>query len=253
MTSFEKVLAAREADRPKAKYFIKKLFTDIVYLKGDRCSGEDASLVGGIAFFRKQPVTFLATDKGDNLEERIQKNFGMPNPQGYRKARRLMLQAQKFHRPVITFIDTPGAYPGVEAEKNGQGEAIAQSILQMTGLEVPIITVITGEACSGGALAIAVADKILIYENAYYSILSPEGFSSILFKDASKVEESSELMRLTATDLKKEKVIDEIISEDNFENSISTLRDLIRDALRELSKLSKSELLHHRKQKFHHF
>ena len=185
-TPEEKVKLARHPERPGTADFIDALFTDFFEQRGDRLCGEDGSIFGGIARFHGRPVTVLGHRKGKNLEENLTCNFGMPSPEGYRKAQRLMRQAEKFSRPIITFVDTPGAYPGREAEERGQGEAIAQCLALMSTLEVPVISVITGEGGSGGALALAVANRVLMLEHAVYSVLSPEGFASILWKDSSR-------------------------------------------------------------------
>ena len=213
LTAEDKVFLARHPRRPKIDDYISALFTDFFEQKGDRQCREDASILGGIAFFKGAPVTVIGHRKGNNLEENMKYNFGMPGPEGYRKALRLMKQAEKFGRPVITFIDTPGAYPGKEAEERGQGEAIARNLAEMSQLSVPVITVVTGEGGSGGALALGVANKVLMLENAVYSVLSPEGFASILWKDASRHGEACDVMKLTAQDLYQFGVIEEIVPE----------------------------------------
>ena len=209
----DKVLLARHPKRPKINQYIDYLFTDFFEQKGDFLGKEDGSIFGGIALFHGIPVTVLGHRKGNDLQENIACNFGMPGPEGYRKALRVMTQAEKFGRPIITFIDTPGAYPGIEAEMYGQSQAIARNLAAMSSMQVPIIAIVTGEGSSGGALAIGVANKVFMLEHAIYSILSPEGFSSILWNDASRKEEASEVMKLTADDLLKFGVIDEIIPE----------------------------------------
>ena len=213
LTAAERVTIARHPGRPNVSDYISALFTDFFECKGDRLCGEDAAILGGVALFHGRPVTVIGTRKGKTLEENLQCNFGMPNPEGYRKALRLMRQAEKFRRPIITFIDTSGAYPGLEAEAHGQGEAIARNLFEMSRLTVPIVAVITGEGNSGGALALAVADRVLMQENAVYAILSPEGFASILWKDAARHEEACELMKMTAPELKALGVIDGIVPE----------------------------------------
>lgn len=213
LTAAERVTIARHPGRPNISDYILNLFTDFFEQRGDRFLGEDASIMGGIALYHDRPVTVIGTRKGKNLEENLRCRFGMPNPEGYRKALRLMKQAEKFHRPIITLIDTGGAYPGLEAEERGQGEAIARNLLEMSRLNTPVIAVITGEANSGGALALGVADRVLMLENAVYAVLSPEGFASILWKDSKRSEEACELMKLTAADLKELGVIDEMILE----------------------------------------
>lgn len=212
-TAAQRVAIARHPQRPGVKDYINALFSDFFALKGDRCFGEDGAVYGGIASFHGTPVTVIGTRKGKTLEENLNCNFGMPNPEGYRKARRLMEQAEKFGRPIITLIDTSGAYPGMGAEERGQGEAIAKNLQVMSRLQVPIIAVLTGEGNSGGALALGVADRVLMLENAVYAILSPEGFAAILWKDAARRDEACAQMRLTAPELLELGVIDGIISE----------------------------------------
>lgn len=213
LSAEQKVQLARHPMRPGAVDYIRALFTDFFECRGDRLRKEDESILGGVALFHGIPVTVIAQRKGKDLEENIRTNFGMTSPEGYRKALRLMLQAEKFHRPVITFIDTPGAYPGIEAEAHGQGSAIAVNLAKMSGLETPILSVITGEGNSGGALALCVADEIWMLENSVFSVLSPEGFASILWKDASRKGEACEIMKLTAQDLYGYGLVDGIIPE----------------------------------------
>lgn len=246
-SAWDRVKIARKAERLKALDYINELFTGFIEFHGDRKFGDDKAIIGGIAYFDKTPVTVIGEQKGKNSKENLERNFGMPNPEGYRKALRLMKQAEKFKRPIITFIDTPGAYPGMGAEERGQGEAIARNIMEMFNLKVPIICVIIGEGSSGGALAIGVGDRIAMLENSVYSILSPEGFASILYKDANKAKEAAENMKITAEDLKKFGVIDEIIKEPDETN---LLRKYIKESLDELSKISSNELLEKRYDKF---
>ena len=209
-SAWERVTLARKAERPKALDYINNIFTNFIELHGDRNFVDDKSIVGGIAELNGMPVTVIGEQKGKNAKENIERNFGMPNPEGYRKALRLMKQAEKFNRPIITFIDTPGAYPGMGAEERGQGEAIARNLFEMSKLKVPTISIVIGEGSSGGALALGVTDIIIMLENAVYSILSPEGFASILYKDASKSQEAAEKMKITSTELKRLGVIDDI-------------------------------------------
>ncbi|MBQ8647141.1 MAG: acetyl-CoA carboxylase carboxyltransferase subunit alpha [Oscillospiraceae bacterium] len=209
----DKVFLARHPRRPKIDDYIAALFTNFFEQRGDRQCKEDASILGGIALYKGQPVTVIGHRKGSDLAGNMKYNFGMPGPEGYRKALRLMKQADKFGRPIITFIDTPGAYPGMEAEERGQGEAIARNLAEMSQLTVPVIAVVTGEGSSGGALALGVANHILMLENAVYSVLSPEGFASILWKDASRSGEACEIMKLTAQDLLKFGVAEEVVPE----------------------------------------
>ena len=209
----DRVYLARHPRRPKIDDYIAKIFTDFFEQRGDRQCREDASILGGVALFHGQPVTVIGHRKGHNMQESMKYNFGMPGPEGYRKALRLMEQAQKFGRPIITFIDTPGAYPGKEAEERGQGEAIARNLAEMSKLDVPVIAVVTGEGSSGGALALGVANRVLMLENAIYSVLSPEGFASILWRDAARSQEACRVMKLTAQDLKAGGVIEQVITE----------------------------------------
>ena len=198
ISAWDRVLLARKSDRPKALDYIKYIFDEFMELHGDRLYSDDKAIVGGIAYLDDMPVTVIGEQKGKSTKENMERNFGMPEPEGYRKSLRLMKQAEKFGRPIVTFIDTPGAYPGMGAEERGQGEAIARSMMEMSRLKVPIIAVVIGEGSSGGALAICVSDKIIMLENAIYSILSPEGFASILYKDSSKRKEAAEHMKLTS-------------------------------------------------------
>lgn len=213
ITPYERVKTARDPRRPVISEYIEALFNDFIEIKGDRLGKDDPSILGGIGFFHGHPVTIIGHRKGRNLEENMKYNFGMPGPEGYRKAMRLMKQAEKFSRPIILFIDTPGAYPGIEAEANGQSFAIAESLALMSSLTVPTIAIITGEGSSGGALAIGVADRVWMLENAVYSILSPEGFATIMWKDAKLAEKASCVMKLTAEEIYSEGLIDGIIRE----------------------------------------
>ena len=213
LTAWDKVSIARLVERPTALDYINIIFDCFMELHGDRYYGDDSAIVGGIARFNGIPVTVIAQQKGNNTKENIQRNFGMPNPEGYRKALRLMKQAEKFHRPVICIVDTPGAYCGLGAEERGQGEAIARNLMEMSNLKTPIISIVIGEGGSGGALAMAVADEVWMLEHAIYSILSPEGFASILFKDASRAKEAANTMKITAQDLINFGIIDRIIKE----------------------------------------
>ena len=213
LTPEQKVLMARYPRRPKIDHYIDALFTDFFQQRGDRQCREDTSIMGGVALFHGRPVTVIGHKKGSTIEENMACNFGMPGPEGYRKALRLMKQAEKFGRPIITFIDTPGAYPGLEAEERGQGEAIARNLMEMSRLRVPVISIVTGEGSSGGALALGVADRVLMLENAYYSVVTPEGCASILWKDPKKRDEACAALKLTAQDLMGFGVIDGIIPE----------------------------------------
>ena len=250
-TAWDRVQIARESNRKTSLDYIERIFDEFIELHGDRNYRDDKSMVCGLARIGKQNFTVIAEQKGRNTKENIERNFGMPNPESYRKAIRFMSQAEKFNRPVITFIDTKGAYPGIGAEERGQGEAIASSMLKMAGLKVPIISVVIGEGSSGGALAIGVANKVFMLENAIYSILSPEGYASILWKDASKAEEAAEKMKITAKDLYDLKVIDKIIKEpDSFDELIEILKNEINMALEDLISMSESDIVENRYQKF---
>ena len=194
LTAAQRVAIARHPQRPNITDYIQALFTDFFEQKGDRLCGEDAAILGGVALYHGRPVTVIGTRKGKTLEENLKCNFGMPNPEGYRKALRLMRQAEKFRRPILTFIDTSGAYPGLEAEAHGQGEAIARNLYEMSALKVPVLCIMIGEGGSGGALALAVGNEVWMMENATYCVLSPEGFASILWKDGKRAKEASEIM-----------------------------------------------------------
>ena len=251
VTAWEKVKIARDPNRKTSLDYIEKIFDEFIELHGDRSFKDDESTVCGLARIGKQSFTVIAQQKGRNTKENIQRNFGMPNPESYRKAIRLMKQANKFNRPIITFVDTKGAYPGIGAEERGQGEAIAKSMFEMSKLEVPIITIVIGEGSSGGALAISVGNKILMLENAIYSILSPEGYASILWKDSSRAEEAAEKMKLTAKDLYDFKIVDKIIKEnENYEKTAENIKKEILKNLKELSDLNKNELVEQRYQKY---
>lgn len=217
LTSWERVQISRRKDRPVGSDYIHTLFTDFIELHGDRYFKDDKAIIGGIARFHGMPVTVIAQERGTTTKENILRNFGMPSPDGYRKALRLMKQAEKFHRPVICFVDTPGAFCGIEAEERGQGEAIARNIYEMSGLKTPIVSIVIGEGESGGALAIATADEVWMLENSIYSILSPEGFASILWKDSKRAKEAAGVMKLTANHLKSMEIVEQVIPEpDNF-------------------------------------
>lgn len=256
LSAADRVYLARHPKRPHIDDFIEHLFTDFFEQKGDHLYDEDASIYGGIARYKGMPVTVLGHRKGRTMEENIRYNFGMPRPEGYRKALRLMEQAEKFGRPIITFVDTPGAYPGMEAEEHGQGEAIARNLAAMSSLHVPVIAVVSGEGNSGGALAISVANQILMLENAVYSVLSPEGFASILWKDASRHEEACEVMKLTARDLREAGVADHLIPEPlggaqtDPERLYASLDIVLEKSLNDLLKLSPEEVRKQRQEKY---
>ena len=256
LSAEEKVFLARHPKRPKIDEYIDALFTDFFEQKGDRASSDDTSILGGIAMYKGTPVSVIGHRKGNTLEENMAYNFGMPEPEGYRKALRMMEQAEKFGRPIITFIDTPGAYPGKEAEEHGQGEAIARNLMVMSGLHVPIIAVVTGEGSSGGALALGVANRVLMLEHAIYSVLSPEGFASILWKDSSRRAEACEVMKLTAQDLYRFHVIEGIIPEPmggaqaNREELFRSVDEALQKNLIELTRMSSNTLAQDRYDKF---
>ena len=253
---WQTTMVARHEDRPKSKFFIDNLFDDFISLSGDRYYGEDKSVIAGFAKFQQKSVLVIGQEKGDNLENRIQRNFGMMRPEGYRKTIRLMTLANKFKIPIISFIDTPGAYPGVGAEERGQAEAIAKSIECCMNLTVPTLAIIIGEGGSGGAIALASSNKVIMLENSIYSVISPEGCASILWRDPKKTLEAAEAMKLSAKDLFNLKIIDEIIDEptggahrdknkilENVKTSISKNLDLFNE-------MSKDEILSQRKNKF---
>lgn len=230
---------ARSPNRPTALDYIDNIFDEFMELHGDRTFSDDKAIVCGLARIGKQNYTIIAEQKGRNTKENIERNFGMPNPESYKKGIRFMKQAEKFHRPIITFVDTKGAYPGVGAEERGQGEAIARSMFELSNLKTPVIVIIIGEGSSGGALALGVGDRILMLENSVYSVLSPEGYASILWKDGSRKEEAAEKMKLTAEDLLKFKVIDEIIKEPAQgadRNDMQEISNLIKTRIVEITK-----------------
>ena len=243
---------ARDQGRLTALDFAQGIFDDFIELHGDRNFRDDGAIIGGIGRLNGQAVTVVGIQKGRNLQDNLNRNFGQPHPEGYRKALRLMKQAEKFGRPVVTFINTAGAYPGVGAEERGQGEAIARNLMEMSDLKVPIIAIIIGEGGSGGALALAVADKVWMLENTIYSILSPEGFATILWKDSSRSEEAAELMKITSGELLNMGIVDKVIPERGYFTSeiIEAIKTAIVDELAELSQLSTEDLLKARYQRF---
>ena len=256
VSAWEKVEIARSPKRKTSLDYVEKIFDDFIELHGDRNFRDDKAICCGLARLGNKNYTIIAEQKGRTTKENIERNFGMPNPESYKKAIRFMHQAEKFHRPVITFIDTKGAYPGIGAEERGQGEAIAKSMFEMAKLKVPIISIVVGEGSSGGALAIGLGNKVLMLENAIYSILSPEGYASILWKDSSRAKEAAEKMRLTADDLYDLKVIDKIIKEpkqdieENFDNVCKNLKKEIVTNVLELEKMSPEEIVEDRYKKF---
>ncbi len=255
-SGWDRVQLSRMNDRPVGSDYIRELFTDFIEFHGDRYFADDKAVIGGIALFRGMPVTVIAQAKGTNTRENIERNFGMPSPDGYRKALRLMKQAEKFHRPVICFVDTPGAFCGLEAEERGQGEAIARNIYEMSGLRVPVLSVIIGEGGSGGALAMATADEVWMLENSIYSILSPEGFATILWKDSSKAKEAADVMRLTAEDLYRMGIVEEVLAEpspytiENLKEVTRVLESKLERFLSRYGKMSCDELTQRRYDRF---
>ena len=253
MSAFDSVTAARANDRPTAVDYITRIFGDsFIEFHGDRRFADDKAVIGGIAGLCGKPVTVIGLEKGRNLNERMERNFGSAHPEGYRKALRLMKQAEKFHRPVICFVDTSGAYCGIGAEERGQGQAIAENLMEMMTLETPILSIFIGEGGSGGALALAVADEVWMLENAIYSVISPEGCASILWKDASKTAEASECLKLTSKDLFKLGVIERIIREPKNVDSImfDSLKTLISQTFDKLGSLDTDTLLEKRYNRF---
>ena len=253
---WQTTLVARHEDRPKAKFFIDNLFEDFIPLSGDRFYGEDKAVIAGFAKFNEKSVLVIGQEKGDNLEARIERNFGMMRPEGYRKTIRLMKLADKFNIPIISFIDTPGAYPGVGAEERGQAEAIAKSIECCTSLSVPTLAIIIGEGGSGGAIALASSNKVIMLENAIYSVISPEGCATILWRDPKRTLDAAKAMKLTSKDLLKLKIIDEIIPEPiggahRDKNLIlENVRKSIETNLNEFLNMSEEDILKHRKNKY---
>ena len=251
MGAYEKVLLARAKDRPTGLSYIENIFQDFIEFHGDRRFADDPAIVGGIATLKGQPVTVIAIDKGKDMRERVKRNFGSPNPEGYRKALRLMRQAEKFHRPVVCFVDTAGAFCGMGAEERGQGQAIAENLLEMSGLKTPIVSILVGEGGSGGALALAVADQVWILENAVYSVISPEGCASILWKDSKKVKDAADCLRLTAQDMADLGVVEQVFPEDkDFAETYRQIQEELERLLPELQALPVEELLEKRYQRF---
>ena len=251
MGAYEKVLLARAKDRPTGLSYIQNIFEDFIELHGDRRFADDPAIVGGIATLNGEPVTVIAMEKGKDMRERVKRNFGSPNPEGYRKALRLMEQAEKFHRPVVCFVDTSGAFCGMGAEERGQGQAIAENLVTMAGLQVPVVSVLIGEGGSGGALALAVSDRVWILENAVYSVISPEGCASILWKDSKKVKDAADCLRLTAQDMMELGVVEQVIPEEkDFTQTYAHLKEELEGTLSQLKALPVEELLEQRYQRF---
>ncbi|MCM3588608.1 acetyl-CoA carboxylase carboxyl transferase subunit alpha [Mesobacillus maritimus] len=253
---WDRVQIARHPERPTSLDYISKLFTDFFECHGDRVFGDDEAIVGGIAKYHGLPVTVIGHQRGKDTKENIRRNFGMPHPEGYRKALRLMKQAEKFRRPIICFIDTKGAYPGKAAEERGQSEAIARNLFEMAGLKVPVVCIVIGEGGSGGALALGVGNHIHMLENSTYSVISPEGAASILWRDASQAKKAAETMRITAPDLKELGVVDEIIPEArggahrDLEKQVQAIDQTLLASLKSLSGYSEEEIIDHRYKKY---
>ena len=250
--AFDKVKLARSNSRPTGKDYIDNIFKDFIEMHGDRRFADDSAVVGGIAYLGDMPVTVIAIEKGHGAKERMSRNFGAPNPEGYRKALRLMRQAEKFHRPVVCFVDTSGAFCGIEAEERGQGQAIAENLMEMMSLKIPVISILVGEGGSGGALALAVADEVWMMENAVYSVISPEGCASILWKDAARSADAAESLKLTAQDALALAVVERTISEEEIGKELFylTLRAELLTRMRELSQIPACELPNKRYQRF---
>ncbi|MEJ9306567.1 acetyl-CoA carboxylase carboxyltransferase subunit alpha [Priestia megaterium] len=256
ISPWDRVQISRHHNRPTCLDYIKELFTDFLELHGDRAYGEDPAIIGGIGRFEGKAVTIIGHQRGKDTKENIYRNFGMPHPEGYRKALRLMKQAEKFQRPIITFIDTKGAYPGKAAEERGQSQAIAQNLFEMAALEVPIISILIGEGGSGGALGIGVCNHLHILENSTYSVISPEGAAALLWKDASKAKEAADTMKITSYDLKKLGIVDTVISEiqggahKNLKKQALEIKKALQNSLTLFAELSTEELVAHRYNKY---
>lgn len=256
MEPWDRVQVARHPQRPTTKDYIEALFEDFFELHGDRCFGDDAAIVAGIGSFESKPVTIIGHQRGKDTKENVKRNFGMPHPEGYRKALRLMKQAEKFGRPIICFIDTKGAYPGKAAEERGQSEAIARNLVEMAGLKVPVVSIVIGEGGSGGALALGVANHVHMLEHSTYSVISPEGAASILWKDSSLSKQAAEAMKITAQHLKQMEIIDEIIPEvlggahRDAKAQAENMRNVLRNSLEVLGKMDENEIIENRYTKF---
>ncbi|MBV8072351.1 MAG: acetyl-CoA carboxylase carboxyltransferase subunit alpha [Acidobacteriaceae bacterium] len=256
--SWQRVQLARHPKRPHSRDYVQALITRFEELHGDRLFGDDKSILAGMGFFEDKPVMVVGQQKGRDTKDKLLRNFGMPKPEGYRKALRVMQLAAKFRRPIITFIDTPGAYPGIDAEERGQAEAIAYNLREMVRLATPIISVVIGEGGSGGALGIGVANRVYMLENAYYSVISPESCAAIIYRDSGKAPEAAAALRMTASDLLEMKLIDGIVPEPpggahlDADAAVAALRDALKTALAELQNLSPESLLNQRYEKFRH-
>lgn len=258
-TAWDRVRIAREMDRPTSLYYIEHIFENFMELHGDRGVKDDPAIVGGIGFLDGFPVTVIGQQKGRDLKEQVERNFGMPNPEGYRKALRLMKQAEKFRRPVVCFVDTSGAFCGIEAEERGQGEAIARNLMEMAGLTVPVLSVVIGEGGSGGALAMAVANEVWCLENSVYSVLSPEGFAAILWKDGKRADKAAEVMKMTSDHLKALGVVDRVFQEpepvhvDNGSALAADMKEAMIEFFRRYDNMAPERIAEERYKRFRRF
>ena len=254
--AWERVQLARHPKRPHTLDYVQRIFTDFTELHGDRAYGDDPAIVGGMAFLDAKPVVIIGQQKGRGTKQNLQRNFGMPKPEGYRKALRLMRLADKFRRPILTFLDTPGAYPGIDAEERGQAEAIAVNLREMSRLGVPVVAVVIGEGGSGGALGLGIANRVYMLENAYYSVIAPESCAAIIYRDSGQAARAAEALRMTAGDLKHFGLIDDIVPEppegahEDVDGAAELLKDALRKALAELSPMSPQQLIDDRYEKF---
>ena len=258
-TAWDRVRIAREMGRPTSLYYIEHIFENFMELHGDRGVKDDPAIVGGIGFLDGLPVTVIGQQKGRDLKEQVERNFGMPNPEGYRKALRLMKQAEKFRRPVVCFVDTSGAFCGIEAEERGQGEAIARNLMEMAGLTVPVLSVVIGEGGSGGALAMAVANEVWCLENSVYSVLSPEGFAAILWKDGKRADKAAEVMKMTSDHLKALGVVDRVFQEpepvhvDNGSTLAADMKEAMIEFFRRYDNMAPERIAEERYKRFRRF
>ena len=250
MTAYEKLLAARSKDRPTFSSYLKEIFADFYEFHGDRRFGDDRAVIGGIAYLNEMPITVIGLEKGVDTKDKILRNFGSAHPEGYRKALRLMKQAEKFNRPIICFIDTSGAYCGISAEERGQGQAISENLVEMVNLKVPIISIIIGEGGSGGALGLSVADEIWMLQDSVYSVISPEGCASILWKDSKRAKEAAECLKITAQDLLEFGIIDRIISETDINSLYNCLKEMLLRIITKLKNQDTKEMLDNRYLKY---
>jgi len=255
MKAYERVMEARKGSRPMGRFYIESMVDEITELHGDRRYGDDGAIFAGVGFLNGEPVTVIGMERGNTIEERMKRNFGCPSPEGYRKALRLMKQAEKFQRPVICFIGSSGAYCGVDAEERGQGQAIAENLMEMMTLKTPVISVVVGEGGSGGALALGVGDRVFMLENSVYSVISPEGCASILWKDGAKAPTAADCLKLTAQDLESFNMVEKVIAEEGktYEQIAVDLKNEIRNALSEIKALTTEEMLDKRYNRFRAF